>query len=154
MSRRERRAQQNGANLRAAVARLRAELAAPHAPVLIYDGGCPLCAAYSRAVRLRRDFGALVLVNARERPDLAQMLTSAGIDLDEGFVCIAGDELYHAARAIHAVACMSSGSTVVSRVNQLILSNRRLARLCYPALAAGRGLLLRLLGRGRIVTEL
>lgn len=118
--------------------------------VLVYDKDCPVCDAYCRLVRLREAAGTLRLVNAREGGPLLDELTARGLDVDEGMVLIAGEEVYYGADAMHALSLLSSRSGLFNRINYHVFRSPRLAAALYPVLRAARGLLLRLLGRTRI----
>lgn len=118
--------------------------------LLVYDGHCPLCDAYSRMVRIRQASGGLRLVDAREGGPIVEDLTARGLDLDEGMVLIAGEQLYYGADALHALSMLSSRSGLFNRINYCVLRSPRIAAAAYPGLKAGRNLLLRVLGRSRI----
>ena len=124
-----------------------------HASVtLIYDGDCPICSSYSRALRIRRDLGSLQLINARHQPEFAVDLTERGIDINDGFVCILDGEIYSGVSAIHVLALISGNVGVFNRINYCVFSNKKRASVIYPLLKAGRGALLRILGRRPILT--
>ncbi|MCD8566648.1 MAG: DUF393 domain-containing protein, partial [Alphaproteobacteria bacterium] len=57
----------------------------------IYDGECPLCRSAAHALRIRKDYGALHLINAREAQNdpLVQEVNQRGLDLDEGMAIYA-----------------------------------------------------------------
>ena len=117
---------------------------------LVYDGECPFCSRYVRYVRLRQSAGPVRLINAREGGPLVEELQRAGLDLDEGMVLKLGDRYYHGADCIHALALLSSGSSLFNRINAKVFRSPRLSRALYPVLRAGRNTVLRLLGRRKI----
>lgn len=119
---------------------------------LIYDGDCPVCSGYSRALRIRRDVGNLRLINARDKADLVDALAERGIRLNEGFVCIVGSEIYHGLEAIHILSLLSSRATFFNKANYIIFRHKTLARFLYPIMRAGRNALLRLIGRRPITS--
>ncbi|KKO47291.1 hypothetical protein WG68_01200 [Arsukibacterium ikkense] len=117
-----------------------------HAQIrLIYDGECPLCRNFSQAVRIRQSLGQLQLVNARNRPDIRQMLQQRELDIDKGMVLQLGASWYHGAAALQMLAMISSRSGVFNRLNYWLFKSPGRARLLYPLLRAGRNVLLRLL---------
>lgn len=118
--------------------------------ILVYDKECPMCDAYCRMVRIREAAGQIELYDAREGGPIVEDLTARGLDVDEGMVLIAGDELYYGADAIHALSLLSSRSGFFNRINYHIFKSKRLSKVLYPVLKAGRNLLLKLLGRSRI----
>lgn len=118
--------------------------------LLVYDGQCPLCDAYSRVVRLRESVGELRLVNAREDSAVMQEITRQGLDIDQGMVLKVDGVLYYGPDAMHALALMSSASGAANRINHWIFRSRSRSRLLYPVLRSGRNLLLQSLGKSRI----
>jgi predicted DCC family thiol-disulfide oxidoreductase YuxK len=117
--------------------------------VLVYDGGCPVCSAYVTYVRIKESAGGLQLVNARDGGPWVDRVRQSGLDLDEGMVLFYGGRAYHGADCIHVLALMSTGSGVFNRINAVVFRHPRLAKFLYPALRAGRNLLLKLLHRSR-----
>lgn len=117
---------------------------------LVYDTECPMCDFYCRLVRIRESVGELELVDAREGGELLERITAAGLDVDEGIVLIVDDEMYYGADGIHRLALMGTRSGVFNRLAYWSFRSRRLSRVLYPVLKAGRNLLLKLLGRTRI----
>jgi predicted DCC family thiol-disulfide oxidoreductase YuxK len=122
----------------------------PEAPVLVYDGACPVCSSYVRYVRISNAAGALQLVNAREGGAWAERVRQAGLDLDEGMVLFYGGRSYHGVDCVHMLALLSTRSGAFNRVNALLFSAPRFARVAYPVMRAGRNLLLRILGRPKL----
>ena len=118
--------------------------------VLVYDGGCPVCSAYVRYVRIKESAGGFLLVNARDGGPWVERVTQSGLNLDEGMVLFYGGRAYHGADCIHVLALMSTGSGVFNRLNAALFRHPRLARVLYPVLRAGRNLLLRILNRSRL----
>ncbi len=114
---------------------------------IVYDGDCPLCNSFVRHLRLRRSAGQARLVNARADMALVRSLARRGFSLDHGMVVQVDDRHYHGAAAVHVLALMSSRSDWFNRMSYLVFRSGRVAAVLYPALAAGRRVLLRLLGR-------
>ena len=117
---------------------------------LLYDGDCPLCRNFVSHLRLRQQFGVLRLLDARQDSAERARAESLGLDLNKGFVFFVGDQIYFADRAIHTLALMSTRSGPFNWLVYQVFRRASLSRLLYPLLAAGRLLLLRLLGRGPI----
>ncbi|MBT8136862.1 MAG: hypothetical protein KJO54_07605 [Gammaproteobacteria bacterium] len=101
-------------------------------------------------VRVRAAAGTLKLLSAREGGPEMDRITALGLDVDEGMVLIAGDELYYGSDAIHALSLLSSRSGLFNRLNFLVFRSKALSRVIYPVLRAGRNLALKLLRRSRI----
>ena len=118
---------------------------------VIYDGDCPFCASYVAMMRLRASVGEVALVNARSGDPLIAQVLAAGHDLDRGMVVLWRGEQFFADAAVHLLASLSSdGGGIFGRVQRLLFGGPRRAARLYPVLAAGRRVVLRLLGRGRI----
>ncbi len=117
---------------------------------IFYDGECPLCAAYVRHVRLKRNFSRLELVDARKDQEIARHFYQKGMSLDDGMVVRIADSEYYADDAIHVLALLSSSSGVFNRLNALIFRCAPISKALYPVMKMGRALLLKLLGRGSI----
>lgn len=113
---------------------------------VVYDGDCPLCSSFVRSLRIRREFGGLDLIDARERPDMVAKFLANGFDLDKGFVCSVDGELYYGGDAVNVLALVSGRSTFLNRINYWIFGNRTVSRLLYPLLRGVRNGLLRLRG--------
>jgi predicted DCC family thiol-disulfide oxidoreductase YuxK len=117
---------------------------------LIYDNDCPVCRSYSQLVRIRRDIGALELINAREDSKALQQVTDMGLDIDQGMVLIIGDSYYYGSDAIHMLSLLSSRSGPFNRLHYYLFRSRHVAKWLYPLLRACRNLLLKLLGKTKI----
>lgn len=117
---------------------------------LVYDGSCPVCRLYSRHVGVNERDGRLERVDAREPGELLDVISDAGLDLDEGMVVRVDGQLYFGAEAVHELAKMSAGGGLLDRFIAFVFRSQRRARFFYPVLKACRNLLLKLLGRKRI----
>jgi len=118
--------------------------------LLVYDKECPLCDAYCRLVRIRRDVGQLTIVDARENSEILREITDNGLDIDQGMVLKMGDRLYYGSDAIHALALISSRSGFFNRFNYRVFKSRRLSAWLYPVFRFFRNLLLKTLGKTKI----
>jgi predicted DCC family thiol-disulfide oxidoreductase YuxK len=126
---------------------------APSQPVLVYDGGCPVCSSYVRYVRIRQSAGTLLLVNARDGGPWVDRVLQAGLNLDEGMVLFYGGRAYHGVDCVHMLALLSTPSGTFNRLNALIFKQAAVARVTYPVMRAGRNLLLRILRRPKLHLE-
>lgn len=118
--------------------------------LLIYDKECPVCDAYCRMIRIRKDFGTLKLVNAREPGKAMDEINALGLDIDQGMVLQMDEQTYYGSDAIHTLALISSRSGFFNRITYQIFRSKHLSSLFYPVLRALRNLLLKLLGRSKI----
>lgn len=118
--------------------------------VLVYDGDCPICSAYCRALAIRQLDSRFEIVNARQFHPILQVIHEKGLHMDEGFVLKIGDEYFHGADAIHRLALISTGAGPFNRLNYFIFKSPALSRMLYPLLRTGRNIVLRLLGRKKL----
>ncbi|WP_295043939.1 DCC1-like thiol-disulfide oxidoreductase family protein [uncultured Paracoccus sp.] len=109
---------------------------------VFYDGDCPLCRNHVQMLRLRDAVGAVDLIDGRGGDPRLADLRRAGIDLNSGMAVRQNGRIHHGADAVWLLATLSRGGSMA-----WLLRERRRAAAVYPVLRAGRGLLLRLLGR-------
>lgn len=117
---------------------------------LVYDGECPVCSAYCKALALREIDREFLIINAREPHPIVSEIHRLGLDMNEGFVLKIDDDYFHGADAIHRLALMSTKARTFNRVNYQIFRSRTISRLLYPLLRAGRNALLFLLRKRKI----
>ena len=89
-------------------------------------------------------------IDARSDDALVKQAKDAGVDLDEGMVVLHDGKMYHGAEALNIMARLAPDSGFGNRLNRLLFSNSTVSRVAYPALRAGRNMLLKLLGRKKI----
>src|SRR5690606_19976848 len=111
----------------------------------IYDGDCPICQYAALALRIKREYGALHLLNARTDPDhpLLQAVNARGLDLDAGMVIVHNGTFYHGKRALRFMARHGDNQGWFNRFNRLLFWSDRIAALLYPWMRATRNFLLR-----------
>ncbi|QRV25642.1 DCC1-like thiol-disulfide oxidoreductase family protein [Marinomonas foliarum] len=118
--------------------------------LLIYDKECPACHFYCQVVRIRQNVGELVLIDAREHPEVLKEITAQGLDIDQGMVLKMAGQLYYGTDAIHLLALLSGRSGVFNRLNYWLFSSKKVAALLYPILRSCRNVLLKILGKTKI----
>jgi len=119
----------------------------PHSQgVLLYDGLCPLCAAYCHALQAGNGSARLILMDGRGPSKMRTEAEAAGLDLDEGFVLKLGRRYYHGAEALHALTRLSEGSGLFNRLNGFLFQNPFICRAVYPAFQSYRAVVLWILG--------
>lgn len=118
--------------------------------LLVYDGECPVCHAYSRLVNIRDSVGDLKLVNARENTEILREITAKGLDIDQGMVLKMGGSFYYGAEALHVLALMGSRSGAFNRMNYWVFKSKTVSACLYPVLRFFRNLLLKILGKSKI----
>ena len=122
----------------------------PRKVEVLYDRQCPVCDYYCQRVDVAEQEGEIVRVDAREDSALLDEVTATGLDIDEGMVVKVDDRIYYGSEAIAKLARLSSRNGLINRISWHTLRRDGAARVIYPALAAIRNLLLKLLGRSRI----
>ncbi|HUQ36137.1 MAG TPA: DCC1-like thiol-disulfide oxidoreductase family protein [Aestuariivirga sp.] len=118
--------------------------------MLVYDGECPVCSAYCKALAIRQLDSHFEIVNARQHHPILEIINEMGVNMDDGFVLKIGNEYFHGADAIHRLALISTGVGPFNRLNYLIFQSAYLSKVLYPLLRTGRNILLRLLGRKKL----
>jgi predicted DCC family thiol-disulfide oxidoreductase YuxK len=121
-------------------------------PILVYDGECPFCANYVALLRLQESFPGLQLVDARagrEHPAV-RLIVARGFRIDDGMALFIGDDIHHGADSIREMAVRISRRGPFARFNHALFRSKACSRAIYPALRAGRNLVLKLLGRDRL----
>lgn len=114
--------------------------------VLVYDGECPICSAYCKALAIRQLDPRFEIVNARQYHPILESINERGLDLDEGFVLKIENGYFHGAEAINRLALVSTRVGLFNRLNYLIFKSAYLSKILYPFLRNGRSILLYLLG--------
>lgn len=120
---------------------------------LVYDGDCPFCSVYVDYVRVKESVGTFKLVNAREGGPIVEDVIKHDFDLDEGMVLVMEGQYYHGHDCINRLALMSTRSNIFNRLNAIVFRSPTTSRILYPILKIGRNIVLRLLGRTKIVAN-
>ena len=115
--------------------------------IIVYDGECPFCASYVRLMALKKQVGAVELVDARSDHHSVRQLQGRGYDLDEGMAVIFGDAVYYGPDAVVLISELTEDGGWHQRLLSGLLRNPARARRLYPALKLGRRIALRLLGK-------
>lgn len=134
--------------LRAALRRQPAQVA--ERAWLVYDGQCPVCRNYARFLDVRESVGEFILADARKGGAVVDEIRALPYDLNKGMVLKVNGRYHFGADALNALALLSARRGAFGVVNRALFSSPDAARLFYPALKAGRGALLKILGRGAI----
>ncbi|HEY8026405.1 MAG TPA: DCC1-like thiol-disulfide oxidoreductase family protein [Burkholderiaceae bacterium] len=113
---------------------------------LVYDGECPVCATYTRYVRIRETVGNLRLIDARQPSELLAEITDVGLDIDQGMVLKFKDVIYYGPDAVHMLTLLSSPSGLFNSINFIVFRTRLGANIFYPIGKALRNVVLKLLG--------
>lgn len=118
----------------------------------VYDGECPLCTQAAVALKIKKDFGTLHLVDARQTKDspLLQQINAMGLDLDEGMVIYDGSQYYHGHSALKFMSIYGEKRGVFNLLTGLFFRSTVISRLLYPWLRGARNWLLKRQGTGRI----
>ncbi|MFV0368680.1 MAG: DUF4166 domain-containing protein [Hyphomicrobiaceae bacterium] len=111
----------------------------------IYDGDCPLCTSAALAARIKRDYGTLELLNARQAAEDPHVMeiTRRGLDLDEGMAIIADGRIYHGREALSFMARYGKASNPIMASLRALFWSDTIAGLTYPWMRGTRNWLLR-----------
>lgn len=119
--------------------------ASPDGGYLLYDGECPVCAAYVEFAELRRRHPGLRLLNARNEPELVSDLRGQGYEINDGMVLFVDGQIHYGKAATAKLATYRTGLPVAKRA-----AIAGIGAAPYAMLRAVRNALLRLRGVGFI----
>ncbi len=111
----------------------------------VYDGDCPLCRNAAMALKIKQEYGRLVLMNARESYEHAvvQEINNRGFDLDEGMVIYDGEQFYHGKDALRFMARFSDNKGLFNLMSKVFCRFEIVNGLVYPWMRGIRNWLLR-----------
>lgn len=118
--------------------------------VVVYDGQCPFCSAFSKYVAPRDRFGTVRQLDARGTPALVAAMRAAGHDLHRDFAVLCKGELYFGHDGARALCRLDLGSGLRARLLRLAFGREGRGARLYRALNIGRRGVLKLLGRARL----
>lgn len=101
-------------------------------------------------VRIKKITDELVLVDARQKSELMDKITGAGLDIDQGMVLVVDDVMYYGSDAIHMLSLISSRSGMFNRFNFWLFSSKPISKILYPLLRSCRNFALKVLGKEKI----
>lgn len=118
----------------------------------VYDGDCPICSMAAHALKIRQALGPLHLVDARRDwgSPLLHEIKRRKLNLDEGMVIWFENQFYHGKDALRFMAQFGAEEGWFNRVNRTFFQSETLSRISYPWLRAGRNLLLKIRGVGKL----
>jgi len=119
---------------------------------VLYDGDCPMCRSVAQALRIRRWYGSLHLVDARQSREhpLYRDVTRRGLSLDEGMVILADGQVFHGKDALTFVARFGDPINPTTILSTMLFRAKVVAATLYPVLRGCRNLLLAIKGVGQI----
>lgn len=118
----------------------------------VYDGECPLCSNAAHALRIKKEYGEIHLINARDATNdpLVAEITKRGFDLDAGMVIHAEDRFYHGQDALKFMARYGDARNFFTAFCKSIFWSNTISSLTYPWMRGMRNLLLKRKDVGRI----
>lgn len=118
----------------------------------VYDGECLLCRSAAQALRIKKEYGSLNLINAREDPNnpLIRKINEQNLDLDEGMVIFADSRFYHGKDALKFMAKFSDTKNIFNIFCKTFLGSDTISSITYPWMRGVRNWFLRRRGVGRI----
>ena len=118
--------------------------------LIIYDGDCTFCNAYTQRLTLQQSVGEVELLSARSEDVRLQHYVACGYNLDEGMLVVTQNVIYAGAAAVHWLSLHTSRAGFFEAIQRFVFSRRWLANLLYPLLKLGRRVWLTLRGRAMI----
>lgn len=111
----------------------------------VYDGDCPICTHAAHALRIKKDYGQLNIIDAREATNdsLVQEINQRGLDLDEGMVIYADGCFYHGKDALQFMSRYGDSGNVFMTFCKGLFWSEQLSKLVYPWMRGTRNWLLR-----------
>lgn len=118
----------------------------------VYDGDCPICTRAAEALRIKKAFGSLFVLNAREATDdpLIGEINNRGLDLDEGMVIYTHGQFYHGKDALKFMAKHGEAKNTFMLASKGLFWSDIISRLMYPWMRGARNWFLRRRKVGRI----
>lgn len=114
----------------------------------LYDGECPMCRSVAQAVRIKKRYGSLHLIDARHAQGhpLYIDVTRRGLSLDEGMVIFAEGQVFHGKDAVTFVGRFGDPITPTTILSKVLFQTKVVADLLYPVLRGCRNMLLAIKG--------
>lgn len=111
----------------------------------VYDGDCPLCTSAAHALRIKKDYGRIHLINAREAAGepLLQEINRRGLDLDDGMVIYADHQFYHGRDALKFMARYGDARNGFTAFCKSFFWSDTVSSIAYPWMRGLRNWLLR-----------
>ena len=113
--------------------------------ILLFDGQCPLCSAYSRYAGSRLE--GLDLTDARWNPELGADLKGRGYDVNDGMLLITEGGVLQGREAVAALAGMTEPNGHLDRAVRRLTLVPVFLGIVYPGMKLVRQIALKLLGR-------
>lgn len=107
---------------------------------VLYDGDCPVCAAYLSIAQLKRLRPDLLILDARQEPALVAELRQAGHEVNDSIIVKLGPQIY----------ALGSQNPLARRLALTAIGAAPWSAALYPWLRFTRNRLLRALGRPQI----
>jgi len=111
----------------------------------VYDGLCPLCSYTAQALHIKKQFGALHLIDVRQdiNHPLIQEINRLGLNLDEGMVIFAKGHFHHGEKALQFIVRYGQVENPLMTLCKGLFWSDKVASLTYPWLRKVRNWLLK-----------
>jgi predicted DCC family thiol-disulfide oxidoreductase YuxK len=116
-----------------------------------YDGECPICSHF--VCKINDSNNKIELINAREQPELVEMAKAKNLDIDEGAIVIANEQIFYGPEAMIYLAKNLNSFGVFGGVFKGLFRFNIIARSLYPTLVSLRKLLLKVKRKSLINQE-
>ena len=127
-----------------------ADSATAGAVLIIYDGDCDFCSAYTKLLQLQESAGPVELLSARSEDARIRHYQQQGYDLNEGMLVVTESQIHAGADAMHWLALHGVYASHTGQSQAALFRRRWFARAVYPLLRVLRRAWLALRGRSLI----
>lgn len=101
---------------------------------VIYDGECYFCNHTAKFLKIRKNVGQLILIDARQPHELVTEAVKQGIDINEGVIVYYHERFYHGKIAINLLNDLADQSTFSGKLSYWVYRNKLAASIGYPIL--------------------
>ena len=127
-----------------------ADSAAGRPVLIVYDGDCDFCSAYTKLLQLQESTGPVELLSARAEDVRIRHFQQQGYDLNEGMLVVTATQIHTGPDAMHWLALHGVYATRLGQWQAALFRRRWCARAIYPLLRRLRLIWLVLRGRSLI----
>lgn len=110
----------------------------------VYDGECPICNYAAEATKIKKEYGDLIIIDARSDKDhkLIKEINRLGFDLDEGMVIYQQGEYYHGKEALKFIAKYGEAKNSFMCLFRSLFWSNKLSNILYPWMRGFRNYLI------------
>ena len=114
---------------------------------IIYDDGCPVCSYYIEFSHIKKKYGKINYIKARNNQVILDFIQSLNLDINEGMIVVFEKRIYYGHNAVNLISILGEKDTFKNTVVISIFKYKIISKLLYPLLKLGRRILLFIIGR-------